>query len=259
MGDKLVIDLETKKAFDEVGGQYNQHLLGVSIVGIYSYNNDQYRAFREEEFKELENWFKKASLIIGYNIRKFDYSVLQPYFKFKLSKLPTLDILEEIYYSLGRRLKLDSLAQATLGKGKIANGLEAIMYYKLGDWKNLENYCLDDVKITKEIYEYGGAHGHLWFENNGQREKIKVRWASDKTIDKLLKEALDNGQQAEIVYFKEDDNDDGQVRQIDIRYIKDNKVHAFCHLRKELRIFEIDKILKARLIGEMISWQNKLF
>lgn len=258
MSDKLVIDLETKKAFDEVGGQHNSHLLGVSLVGVYSFAKDQYRAFREEEFKELGGWLRGASLIVGYNIKKFDYQVLQPYFKFKLEKLPSLDILEEIYYALGRRLKLDSLAQATLGKGKIANGLEAIMYYKLGDWQNLEKYCLDDVRITKEIYEYGQAHGHLWYENNSQREKIKVRWAYERTVDKLLKEALDNGQQAEILYVKEKEGED-QIRQIDIRYIKDNKVHAFCHLRKELRIFEIDKILKARLIGEMTSWQNKLF
>jgi hypothetical protein len=258
MKDKLVLDLETKKSFDEVGGQQNQHLLEVSVVGVYSYNRDQYRAFRENDFKELEIWLKEASLVIGFNTKKFDYAVLQPYYKFRLDKLPSLDILEEVYFALGRRLKLDSLAQVTLGKGKIASGLDAIMYYRNNDWQNLEKYCLDDVRITKEIYEFGQAHGHLWYENNGQREKIKVRWAQDQTVGKLLQEALAKGQQAEIVYFKED-GDDGNSRKIDIRYIKDNKVHAFCHLRQELRIFEIDKILKIKIVGSMSSWQKKLF
>lgn len=258
MPDKIVLDLETKKSFDEVGGQHHQQQLGVSLVGLYSYERNLYRAFREEEFKELEAWLKNAALIIGYNIKKFDYEVLQPYYKFKLNKLPTLDILEEIYFALGRRLKLDSLAQATLGKGKIGSGLDAIMYYKTGDWKNLEKYCLEDVKITKEVYEYGQLHGYLWFENNGQKEKIKVRWANKKTIEQLLKDAVENGWQAEIVYQKELEVEQAP-RQIDIRFIRDNKVHAFCHLRKELRVFEIDKILEIKLIGEMSSWQNKLF
>lgn len=257
MADKLVLDLETQKGFDEVGGQHNSHLLGVSVVGVYSYDNDQYKIYREAEFRELDKVLKGAALIIGYNIKKFDFPVLQPYLKTKLEKLPTLDILEEIYYALGRRLKLDSLALATLGWGKSGDGLEAIMYYKLGDWEKLGNYCLDDVRITKNIYEYGQRHGQLWYENNAIKEPIKVRWAQGKTIDKLLQEALASGQQAEIIYIKESGFD--QPRQIDIRYIKDNKIHAYCHLRRELRIFEIDKIYEAKILGQMASWQNKLF
>jgi len=257
MSDKIILDLETQKGFNEVGGQHHQQLLGVSVVGVYSYDLDSYHAYREAEFKELEKILKDASLIIGYNIKKFDLPVLQPYFKTRLDKLPTLDILEEIYYTLGRRLKLDSLALSTLGWGKSGDGLEAIMYYKLGEWEKLISYCLDDVKITKNIYEYGQRHGHLWYENNGLKERIKIRWAQEKTIDKLVKEALANGQQAEIIYLKEGALD--EARQIDIRFVKDNKIHAFCHLRKELRVFEIDKIYNFKLIGQMASWQNKLF
>lgn len=257
MADKIILDLETKKSFNEVGGQYNYHLLGVSVVGLYSYNDNQYRVFREAEFKELEKILKDASLIIGYNIKKFDFPVLQPYFKIKLDKLPALDMLEEIYYTLGRRLKLDSLAQATLGWGKSGDGLEAIMYYKLGDFENLEKYCLNDVKITKNLYEYGQRHGHLWYEANGIKEKIKVRWVTERTINKILHQALANGQQAEIIYLN--DKDYYQPRPIDIRFIKDNKVYAFCHLNKELRIFEIDRIYEAKILSQMASWQNKLF
>lgn len=256
MLDKLILDLETKKSFDEVGGQYNSHLLGISLVGVYSYDMDKYRAFREDELKELEIWLKRASLIIGFNIKKFDFTVLQPYFKFKLTKLPTLDILEEIYYSLGKRIKLNSLAQLTLEEGKSGSGIDALMYYKSGDWGALEKYCLDDVRITKDLYEYGQNHGYLWFENNGKPEKIKIRWGSNETIEKQLHQALANGQQAEITYLKDGKR---QSRQIDIRYIKNNKIHAFCHLRKELRIFEMEKILNTKIFGQMASWQNKLF
>jgi len=256
MSDKLVLDLETKKSFDEVGGQHNSHLLEVSLVGVYSYDRDKYRAFRENEFKELETWLKEASLVIGFNIKSFDYAVLQPYYRFKLNKLPTLDILEEVYYSLGRRLKLDSLAQITLEEGKSGSGLDALAYYKSGNWQALEKYCLDDVRITKDVYEYGQQHGKLWYENNGKLEDIKIRWGQAETIEQKLKKALAAGEKTEITYIKDGQR---QPREIDIRFIKGNKVHAFCHLKKELRIFDIAKIFNVKSVGQMSNWQKKLF
>ena len=96
MSDKLVLDLETKQSFDEVGGFHNTAKLDVSLCGVYSYERDQYRAFKEPEFAELGDWLKSASLIIGFNSKSFDFTVLQKYYKFKLSKLPHLDILKEL-------------------------------------------------------------------------------------------------------------------------------------------------------------------
>jgi len=202
MGDKLVLDLETKKSFEEVGGDQNKDQLEVSVCGVYSYDRDEFRSFREEHFTELEEWLKNASLIIGFNSKYFDFAVLQPYFKFKLSKLPHLDILEEIYHALGHRLKLESLAQSTLGEGKSGSGLDAIWYYKNSDWEHLEKYCLDDVRIARDVYEYGKKHGHLWYDNRGQRQTIPVRWNGTTTITGQIMDAYRNGQQVEIEYLK---------------------------------------------------------
>ena len=257
--DKIVLDLETKKTFDEVGGQHNRHLLGVSLVGVYSYNKDKYRAFREEEFGELLEFLKTAQLIIGFNSKSFDFTVLQPYFKeFDLFSLGHLDILEEVVYALGHRLKLESIAQSTLGYGKSGQGLDAIYYFKQGDWDSLAKYCLDDVKVTKEVYDYGLSHGHIWYQNAGRKEKIIARWASGngKTIAEKIKEALKEGQQLEIEYMDEAGND--SVRKIDIQRIYDGKVKAYCHLREAVRVFDIDKIKKAQTVGQMSSWQKTL-
>ena len=133
--DTIVLDLESQKTFDEVGGQHNRHLLGVSLVGIYSYNRDKYRGFREEEFGELLKILQTAELVIGFNSKSFDFEVLQPYFKdFDLKSLKHLDLLEEIVYALGHRLKLESVAQSTLGYGNSGSGLDAIMYYHNNEW-----------------------------------------------------------------------------------------------------------------------------
>ena len=258
MNDKLVLDLETKKSFEEVGGQHNAKDLEVSLCGVYSYERDQYRAFREEEFKEMGEWLKAATLIIGFNSKSFDFTVLQPYYKFNLSKLPHLDILEEVYHALGHRLKLDSIAKTTLGEGKSGTGLDALWYYKNNEWDKLEKYCLDDVRVTREVYEYGRQHGCLWFENNGRRESIPVRWGNGSLIAQQITSAYRNGQQIEIEYLKTE-AEDKSVRKIDIRVIKNNQVQAYCHLKKAVRIFNIDKIIKVSTVGQQNNWQTKLF
>lgn len=261
--DTLVFDLETKKTFDEVGGHHNTHLLGITVVGVYSYNKDKYRAFREEELGELLELFKNAKLIVGFNSKSFDNTVLQPYYKdFDLSTIPHLDILEEVVHALGHRLKLESVAQSTLGYGKSGSGLDAIMYHRSGDWDSLIKYCLDDVKVTKEVYDYGIAHGHIWYHNAGQKEKIIARWGNgngnnaDKTIGEKVHDALQNGQQLEIEYM--DEGGSVTKRKIDIQRINGNKIKAHCHLRDALRVFDIDKIKSVEVSGDMNSWQNTL-
>lgn len=256
--DKIVLDLETKKTFDEVGGQHNRHLLGVSVVGIYSYNRDAYRAFKEAEFSELLEILKNTELLVGFNSKSFDLTVLQPYFKdYDLMSIPHLDILEEVVYALGHRLKLETIAFNTLGHGKSGDGLDAIHYFRSGDWDSLIKYCLDDVKVTKEVYEYGLSHGNIWYSNGGQKEKIMARWhQGDQTIADILQSALKSGQQLEIEYM--DEKGEVTKRKIDIQNIKDNKVKAFCHLRDAVRVFDLDKIKKASIAGKMNSWQSSL-
>jgi len=258
MSDKLVLDLETKKSFEEVGGQHNAKDLEVSLCGVYSYERDQFRAFREEEFKELGEWLKSASLIIGFNSKSFDFTVLQPYYKFKLAKLPHLDILEEVYHALGHRLKLESLAQATLGEGKSGSGLDAIWYYKNNDWESLARYCLDDVRITRDVYEYGKQHGHLWYDSNGRRETIPIRWGNGSTIKEQIFSAYRNGEQVEIEYLRTETDERG-LRKIDIKSIKNNQVQAFCHINQIIRIFNIDRIMRVVPLGRQENWQTKLF
>lgn len=127
---KIVLDLETQKSFEEVGGRGKNHLLKISVVDIYDYITDKYLTFEEHEIPKLASMLQTADQIIGYNIKDFDFEVLQPYLNFNIFEVPYLDILEEVVKSIGHRIKLESVAQGTLGSGKSGNGLEAILYYK---------------------------------------------------------------------------------------------------------------------------------
>lgn len=257
--DIVVFDLETKKSFDEVGGHHNTHKLGVSVVGVYSYNKNKYRGFREEEFGELLELLKNTKLLIGFNSKSFDNTVLQPYYKdFDLDSIPHLDILEEIVQVIGHRLKLESVATSTLGYGKSGSGLDAIAYYRANDWEKLTSYCLDDVKVTREVYEYGLAHGNIWYQNAGRKEKISVPWGANnkETVEQKINDALKNGDQIEIEYI--DEKGDTTIRKIDIQNINDHKIKAFCHLRDALRMFDLDRVKTMKVVGKMDSWQNTL-
>jgi RNase_H superfamily len=257
MGDKLVLDLETKKSFDDVGGFKNVHLLEISVVGVYSYERDEYRTFRESEFAELEEWLKKASLVIGFNSKSFDFAVLQPYFRWKLDKIPHLDIMEEVVYALGHRLKLDSIATTTLGEGKSGDGLDAIWYYRNQEWDKLIKYCLVDVKVTKEIYEYGLRHGNMWFTNRGQLTPIPVRWSQDKTMLDNLNDALKFGHKITIDYLGRGE-EQREMKDIDVKEIVGNKLKAFCHKSGLNKEFSINRIYDINIMGVADSFQEKL-
>lgn len=176
--DQIVLDLETQKSFDEVGGR-NFADLGVTVVGTFSYETGEYRAYMEDEIGELEKLISEATRIIGFNIKRFDFPVLQPYTKrLKLSELPYLDLMEELEKILGHRLSLQSLATATLNEGKSGSGLDAIRYFRDGEIEKLKKYCLDDVRLTKELYEYGKKFGSVSYLSKDRSNKlaVKVSW-----------------------------------------------------------------------------------
>lgn len=158
----VVLDLETKKLFHEVKNGKHE-LLEVSVCGIYDGATDSLKAFLEAELSEIWPILENADLIVGYNIKKFDYRVLSPYYKGDLYKLATLDLYEVVKENLGFALPLDALAHATLGVRKSGSGLKAVKLFKEGRIGELKDYCLDDVKITRDLFFYAKDKGHLKF------------------------------------------------------------------------------------------------
>ncbi len=172
---KIVLDLETQKSFQEVGGRGRNHLLKISVVGIYDYSTNKYQIFREHEIAKLSSILQTCDQIIGFNIKDFDFEVLRPYLNFDIHKVPYLDLLEEIEKILGHRIKLEDVAQATLGSGKSGDGRAAIQYFKNGRWSDLEKYCLDDVKVTKQIYDYALANRKLLYRDFFKIKEILLK------------------------------------------------------------------------------------
>ncbi len=169
----IILDLETKHTFREFA---DPKQLGISVVAVYDYASDSGKVFVESELHQLYPLLEQASYVIGYNSRSFDLPVLQAYYHGKVDNLSQFDILDDIKMVLGRRIGLNDVASATLDIKKSGHGLMAIDYYKEGKWDELKKYCLDDVMVTKKLFEYGVQNGNIYYLNQYGKVPIPVNW-----------------------------------------------------------------------------------
>jgi len=173
----VFFDLETQRSFQEVGGRHNISRLGLSVAVTYSTADGGYRYYTEDNVDELIEELKAADLIVGFNVVRFDYEVLRAYTDYPLHRLPTVDMLEDVYRVLGFRLSLDALASATLGITKSADGMQAIRWWRQGRTQELFDYCRQDVEVTRQLYEFGRQHKYVQYRDRRWRvRKVPVNW-----------------------------------------------------------------------------------
>lgn len=174
----LVIDVETQKLVQEVGGWDNVHLLGISVACAYDSKTDQFLSFRENELKKLIDLCEER-LVIGYNIRGFDLPVMVPY-GLDPKRLDVFDIMYDLETLTRQRfLKLEAVARGTLGTGKSADGLLAVEWWKSGQVQKIIDYCTQDVKVTRDIFQFGRQNGFVKIQRSESMEKVKqvsVQW-----------------------------------------------------------------------------------
>lgn len=180
MNSAVVLDLETKYRFQDVNNDLSR--LGVSVVGIYDYSQDAFRAFAEDELRYLFPILESCTLLIGFNLKKFDLEVLKPYYVGKIHQLPALDLLEDVERCLGFRVALDDLVRATLDRKKEGHGLTAIEYYRKKEMEKLKKYCLSDVRLTRDLYEFGKKEGKVYISDVKGKREIPVNWGNFTSI-----------------------------------------------------------------------------
>jgi len=170
---KIVFDIETKNIFQDVG-KNDPTLLDISLVGVYNSETDAYTSYLEEDLPTLWPILEKTDMLIGYNSDHFDIPLLNKYYSGDLTKIKSLDIMKEIQKSLGRRIGLNAIAEATLGEKKSGHGLDAIVWWKNGEIDKIRKYCLDDVRITKDVYEYALKNKLVKYSDYGTIRDISL-------------------------------------------------------------------------------------
>ena len=177
MSDIVYFDLETQKSAADVGGWNHKPDMLMSVGVTFSTGNGEYRIYDEAKVQELITQLRRADLVVGFNLINFDYDVLSHYTVFDFGAVPTLDLMKDIEAKLGHRLSLESLAVPTLNAPKVADGLTALKWWKEGRVMEIAEYCCFDVKITKELHEYGKVNGEVFYNDRfGQKRSVKVKW-----------------------------------------------------------------------------------
>jgi DEAD/DEAH box helicase domain-containing protein len=160
---KLVLDIETQNSFQDIGGKSDLSLLKVSVAVAYWYPEDKFYTFTESEMDQLENLILQAEYLVGFNTIGFDLPVLQQYMKTNLLNKKQIDLMVELENVLGYKVGLQAVAKATLGVGKLSSGLEAVKMWQEGRLEELKKYCIEDVRLTKDIYEFVLKNGFIKF------------------------------------------------------------------------------------------------
>ncbi|MBL8158469.1 ribonuclease H-like domain-containing protein [bacterium] len=183
----VTFDIETT---GNMGGAWKPTDLELTICCIHDSETDSYSSYLKEELPALWKILEHTDILVGYNSDHFDIPVLNKYYPGDLTKIRSLDLLKEISASLGRRVRLDSVAEGTLGTKKSGSGLQAIQWWKEGNIKKLREYCLKDVEITKKVYDYALANGSLKFKELGIKKEVKIdtsKWLSHAPAASLTK------------------------------------------------------------------------
>ena len=173
----LYFDLETQKSADDVGGWGNIHEMKLAVGVVWDSCEQEYFSFLEGAALQLVKKLQTADLVVGFNVKKFDYGVLQPYADFDLDEITTFDMLIDVNKKLGHRLSLNHLAENTLNAEKSADGLVSLKWYKEGKIDKIIEYCKQDVEITRDLFLYGESHGYVKYSTRSGVDKVlKVDW-----------------------------------------------------------------------------------
>mgnify|MGYP001580926639 FL=1 len=167
----VVFDIETVQIRP---GSFDADNMEMTICCTYDSATDSYDSFLKEDLPRLWQLFEQADAVVGYNSDHFDIPVLNKYYPGDLAKIRSIDLMKDIQISLGRRIKLDLVAEGTLSAKKSGHGSQAGVWWRKGDIESLRKYCLKDVELTKRLFDYMLANGSVKYKELGKMHEIKV-------------------------------------------------------------------------------------
>lgn len=173
----IVFDIETANWMSDTGSG-DPADLSIALVGVHDSETNSYSSYLEPELPQLWKVLEQADMLVGYNSDHFDIPLLNKYYPGELSSIKSLDIMKEVYETLGRRLKLDAIAAGTLGEKKSADGIQSLRWWKAGEIDKVREYCLKDVELTKRIFDYALNNNALKYRELGQTREIKLDTSS---------------------------------------------------------------------------------
>lgn len=169
----ITFDIETKNIFQDVGSN-DPVDLDISVVCIHDSETGEFTSYLEQDFGKLWSIIEQADAFVTWNGDHFDIPLLNKYYPGDLTKIKSIDLMREVQQVLGRRLKLDTVGEATLGRNKSGHGLDAIEWWRAGEIDKIIKYCIEDVRLTRDLYDYAVQHKHLKYKELGTIKEVRI-------------------------------------------------------------------------------------
>lgn len=178
-------DIETQYLFGEVGGFKNTDKLRLSVACLIV-DDEPPMFYEEENATELLDDLSGMDVIVGHNVLRFDYVVLNPYVDYDVVKRlapKTQDTLQMIYRDTKIRVSLNNLAKNNVGSVKSGSGADMPKLWREGKKDVVKEYCAHDVELTKAVYLFGKENGYVNFTKYdkfdpslSEQVKLMVAW-----------------------------------------------------------------------------------
>lgn len=169
----VTFDIETANWLSDIGSSDPADLT-IALVCIHDSETDTYSSYLESELSQMWPILERTDVLVGYNSNHFDIPLLNKYYPGDLTRIKSLDIMQEVHSVIGRRLKLDSIAEGTLGEKKSASGAQSVQWWRAGEIEKVRDYCLKDVEITKKIFDYAVKNHSLKYQELGKAREFKL-------------------------------------------------------------------------------------
>jgi hypothetical protein len=180
-----VFDLEIKKRIEDCSKGWQSHdEMGISVLCLFDYATMRYRVFDDYNKDECLNILHNYDIVSGFNTVNFDWKVVNKSWPNGYTRIgKDFDILREIWVSLGLNpdvfnprthggYKLDDVAAETISMRKTANGALAPVMFQEGRYADLVDYCLEDVRIERTLFEFVVENGYV--VRNGKQIPLKI-------------------------------------------------------------------------------------
>jgi len=138
--------------------------MGISCICAYDYTDDRYRVFTESNKDEFKKLIENRKIYIGFNNINFDNKVIETCWGIKIQRENCYDILRKILAAVGldenkfipayhEDYGLDACCRANFGLCKTEYGGYAPIDWQQGKIGDVIDYCLNDIKLTKMLFE----------------------------------------------------------------------------------------------------------
>jgi len=196
----LVFDLETRKLNtdlrpdnpEEGWDALKRGEGGISCLMIWDDTEKWMSIYDDKTILAGAMHLESADLLIGFHTIGFDIPVIEGVLGRKLQIKQHYDIYAEISKAnahmgvIGRKgeFTLDAVARRAFGRGKNGHGANITVLLKEQRYGELFNYCANDVRLTRDLFEYIRENNGIPSTNNRFLTLAVPDWLKQPVEDK---------------------------------------------------------------------------